>query len=190
MINLLKNLSFVRLIYWLFKKHQAHRLEQSLVMHFNSFVYGNCKLGKKNILYRNATIVNTSLGDFTYVGNNSKLQNCIVGRYCSIADDVRVGLGIHPTNLEYTHPAFYSPQSHWKEYIKPTVSPDLEEYKMIIIGDDVWIGTRAMIMDGVTIGNHAIIAAGAVVTKNVPEYAIVGGVPAKIIKKRIRVQHD
>lgn len=54
----------------------------------------------------------------------------------------------------------------------------------VIIGDDVWIGMRSIIMPGVKIGNGAVIGAGAVVTKDVPDYAIVGGVPAKIIKYR------
>lgn len=60
---------------------------------------------------------------------------------------------------------------------------DLPE-QPIVIGDDVWIGTRVIILPDVVVGNHAVIAAGAVVSKDVPEYAVVGGVPAKIIKYR------
>lgn len=56
--------------------------------------------------------------------------------------------------------------------------------KPVVIGDDVWIGARSIILKGVHIGKGAVIAAGAVVTKDVPEYAIVGGVPAKVIKYR------
>ena len=56
--------------------------------------------------------------------------------------------------------------------------------KGVVIGEDCWIGSKAIILDGVKIGNHAIVAAGAVVTKDVPDYAIVGGVPAKVIKMR------
>lgn len=66
----------------------------------------------------------------------------------------------------------------------PEYTFDLKEHNEVKIGNDVWIGTRAMILDGITIGDGAVIGAGAVVTKNVPPYAIVGGVPAKIIKYR------
>ena len=60
----------------------------------------------------------------------------------------------------------------------------MQKIKPVIIGDDVWIGGRVIILPGVTIGNGAIVGAGAVVTRDVPEYAIVGGVPAKVIKMR------
>lgn len=59
-----------------------------------------------------------------------------------------------------------------------------DEFKEIYIGNDVWIGQRAMVMGGVRIGNGAVVGAGAVVTKDVPPYTIVGGVPAKIIRYR------
>ena len=61
-----------------------------------------------------------------------------------------------------------------------------EEYKQIRIGSDVWIGARAIILDGIQIGHGAVIAAGAVVTKDVPPYAVVAGVPASIIKYRFK----
>ena len=67
----------------------------------------------------------------------------------------------------------------------PMIQQGFEDDHEIIIGDDVWIGTNVTILSGVyKIGNHSIIAAGAVVTKDVPDYAIVGGVPAKIIRMR------
>ncbi len=141
----------------------------------------NCKFGHQNIIYGFARLVDVEMGDYSYVGG-ATLQYCTIGKFCSIAEGVKIGLGIHPTHLESTHPAFYSPQSHWD--IKPDLSHHIVEYKRVIIGDDVWIGTNAMVLDGVQIGNHAVVAAGAVVTKDVPEYAIVGGIPAKVLKYR------
>ena len=66
----------------------------------------------------------------------------------------------------------------------PIIQQGAKPEKPIIIGNDCWIGTRVIILPGVTVGNGCIVAAGAVVTKSIPPYSIVGGVPAKIIKKR------
>ena len=68
--------------------------------------------------------------------------------------------------------------------VKPMIDQGFEEERPVIICDDVWIGARVIVLGGVTIGNGAIIGAGAVVTKNVPPFAIVGGNPAKILKMR------
>ena len=139
----------------------------------------NCKFGQYNIVYSHAKLAEVEMGDYSYVGGDAHLQYCTIGKFCSIAEGVKMGLGIHPIHLESTHPAFYSPQSQWCDVIRPDLSHNILEYKSIVIGDDVWIGTNAMVLDGVTIGCHAIVAAGAVVTKDVPEYAIVGDVRLK-----------
>lgn len=141
-----------------------------------------CRFGYQNIIYENVRLYNVLLGDYSYVGGNSVIQNTIIGNFCSVASDARIGLGIHPINLKSTHPAFYSPHRLWD--IEPDLSLNIQEYKTIVIGNDVWIGTRVTIIDGVSIGDGSIIAAGAVVVKDVPPMAIVGGVPAKLIKYR------
>lgn len=130
-----------------------------------------------------------SLGRYSYVGANSKLSRTRIGRYCSISENVSLIAGRHPAEIFVsTHPMFYSkqyknayafhPEFHEMNYAD-------EPNKIILsIGNDVWIGAHAKIMDGITIGDGAIVAAGAVVTRDVPPYAIVGGVPAKLIKYR------
>lgn len=170
---------------WVIRSRKIRKQFPTLSIGAYTAIGGKCTFGHRNIIYpAHSVLVNVSLGDYSYVGGECHLQNVSIGKFCSIAQGAMIGLGIHPLNLKSTHPAFYSPQSQWKDEITPANIPDLKEYKHITIGDDVWIGTRAMIMDGVTIGSHAVVAAGAVVTKDVPEYAIVGGVPAKIIKYR------
>ena len=169
---------------WVIRSRKWEKRFPSLQIGPMSELAGDCHFGKGNIIYGNSKLVEVTMGDFSYVGGNVHIQYATIGKYCSIAEDVRIGLGIHPLDLKSTHPAFYSPQSHWRRWVEPQVPSNLIEYKPIVIGDDVWIGTGAMVMDGVSIADHAVVAAGAVVTKDVPAYAIVGGVPAKILKYR------
>ena len=134
-------------------------------------------------ILENTLILNSIINSYSYVGKNSVVQNAIIGSFCSIANDVFIGLGSHPTNYFTTSPLFYRVTNTFQLNL---VDENLKfsEYLPIEIGNDVWIGARAIIMDGVKIEDGAIIAAGAVVTRNVPPYAIVGGVPAKVIRYR------
>lgn len=153
----------------------------------NTEIARNCRFGVHNVIYESVSLYDVEMGDFTYIGGNSHIQYAKMGRYCSIAPEVRIGLGIHPMHLKSTHPAFYSKQGVWGNVMEPDLDLHILEYKPVTIGDDVWIGTRAIVMDGVTIGSHAVIGAGAVVTGDVPEYAVAVGVPAKVIKYRQRM---
>ncbi len=109
-----------------------------------------------------------------------------IGKYCSIADCVVLGCGDHPINTLSTSPFqyVYNKPEMYGNIIVPKSNIIKREYSETFIGNDVWIGYRAFIKLGVKIGDGAIIGAGAVVTKEVEPYAIVGGVPAKLIKYR------
>lgn len=141
------------------------------------------QIGKNSHILNNCLINHSAIGMYTYLGTECKIQNTTIGNYCSIANEVICGVGNHPINLFSTSPIFYKVNNTFKEKL---IKKDLafDEYKPIHIGNDVWIGTKVIILDGINIGNGAIIAAGAVVTKDVPAYTIVGGVPAKFIKRR------
>jgi len=121
------------------------------------------------------------LGDLSYVGKRSQVCSTKMGRFCSIGEDVKIGPGLHPVDFVSTHPAFYANN---KKSLCFSDKLLIDEYKAVEIGNDVWIGTNAIILGGLKIGDGAIIAAGAIVTKDVEPYAIVGGNPAKIIKYR------
>jgi len=111
-----------------------------------------------------------------------KITNTSIGKFCSIAPKVRMGLGKHPINYISTSPLFYAPKNPL--LFKICKSPKFDEFEPITIGNDVWIGVNVTIMDGIKVGDGAIIGANSVVTKDVEPFSIVGGVPAKEIKKR------
>lgn len=127
--------------------------------------------------------INVKIGRYSSIGRKSVITDAVIGNYTVIARNVDIGLGVHPTNRLSCHSIFYKnvPWPAHPEWVKEI---DFEETKISHIGNDVWIGAKATIMDGVTIGDGAIVAACAVVTKDVPPFAIVGGCPAKIIKYR------
>ncbi len=104
-------------------------------------------------------------------------EQLIVGKYCSIAEGVRVIFGEHSVSRVSTFPL--------KTVLTPDgTNQDASEKGPVILGNDVWVGTNALIMSGVTLGHGCVVAAGGVVTRDVPPYAIVGGIPARLIKYR------
>lgn len=131
------------------------------------------------------------LGLGTYIGKNCTIYGCI-GRFCSIADKVSIIIGTHPYTFPFatTSPYFFSNGNQnghilYKESLFEEYKYSNKEKKYpVTIGHDCWIGYDAKIISGITIGNGAVILAGAIVTKDIPAYAIVGGIPAKIIKYR------
>lgn len=140
------------------------------------------EISRKAKVWDGCKLFHSSIGDYSYIGQNARLIHAHVGKFCSLAGDGAYGMGSHSLDYISTSSLFTSSRNGTR--IKWTDKPSYEEYKEIHIGNDVWIGMRVMVMGGITIGNGAVVAAGAVVTKDVPPYAIVGGVPARVIKYR------
>jgi acetyltransferase-like isoleucine patch superfamily enzyme len=148
-----------------------------------SFITPDSVISKKARINRYVKIYHSSINDYSYIGKNTSLIFTSVGKFCSISSECSIGAAKHTLLKLSTSPIF-------TECINGTgyswvTSNIVEPYSdKVIIGNDVWIGIRVTIVGNVKIGNGAVIAAGAVVTKDVPPYAIVGGVPAKIIRYR------
>lgn len=141
------------------------------------------KFGIHTKVNDNSYLYKVAYGDYSYSAMNVTMMNCNIGKFCSIAQGVSIGLGKHPLeNFVSTHPSFYSTNKQCGFSFSD--AQYFEEMGFVTIGNDVWIGANAIVLDDVKIGNGAVIAANSVVTKDVPAYSIVGGTPAKIIKYR------
>ena len=150
-----------------------------------SFISSKCVLDKTCVVYRNVKIKSSRIGAYTYVSAHTDIENAEIGKFCSIADHCRIGMSSHPLNYLSTSPIFTQTINALQEcWIDKDVFKHKSEEERVYLGNDVWVGSHALINGGVHVGDGACIAAGAVVVKDVPPYAIVGGVPAKIIRYR------
>lgn len=145
----------------------------------------DCVFEGKARVWHDSHLSTTNFGSHSYCAVYCTISRCTIGRYSSIGPEVCIGLGSHPTNYISTFPGFYSNIKHTVNY---HYAPDIIEANETIIGNDVWIGARVTIPGGITIGDGAVIATGAVVTSDVAPYSIVGGVPARLIRKRFTDQ--
>lgn len=143
---------------------------------------GRSSFPKCTAICRGSKMNNSTVGKYSRVGINVEVNNATIGNFTRIGRNSIIGPGVHPTNLLTSHNIFYKKNSLGRaEWVGKV---DFNEEQRIEIGHDVWIGLNCIIMDGVKIGDSSIIAAGAVVTKDIPPFAIAGGVPAKVIKYR------
>ncbi len=141
------------------------------------------KLGRYNLICERANLICSELGDYSYIGGDSFVGNTCIGKFCSIGPKVMIGLGMHPTRgFVSTHPIFYSTTFPSKNTF--ATEQGFVEQGRVTIGHDVWIGASAIIADNIKIGTGAIVGAGAVVVENIEPYSVVGGVPAKLLRKR------
>ena len=144
-------------------------------------------MGKHCQIQRYCDLLRCKIGDYTIVEKNAVIHDVQIGKFCEISWHCSMGGDNHNYLLPTIHHWYWN-KSFGFEREDQTVGGTNFYNKLhkeeCVIGNDVWIGSGVTINRKVHIGNGAILASGAVVTKDVPDYAIVGGVPAKIIKYR------
>ncbi|WP_100141194.1 CatB-related O-acetyltransferase [Snodgrassella alvi] len=178
-INLKKNISKKNI-----KQNEINDLLISEEAHPNQSTKVENRLNLDQYVNFGCTVHESSVvGQYTYINNNSQVNSYVtIGKFCSIACDVIIAPDPHPMNWLSTHPFQCDPS--WADVMGINGMHFIAPNNHTLIKNDVWIGARAVIKRGVTIGNGSIIGSCAMVTKDVPDYAIVAGNPAKIIKYR------
>lgn len=167
---------------WKNKHDKSVIFQKHCIISDNDFFEGNNNIGGR--------IHNSDVGYGTYIiGENGYIHACKIGRFCSIASNCHIGLGSHTLNMVSTSPLFSNAHSMLPNNFLSESIPVEEltigdtDYK-VIIGNDVWLGYNACVMEGVTIGDGAVIGAKSLVTRDIPPDAIAVGIPAKVIKYR------
>jgi phosphonate metabolism protein (transferase hexapeptide repeat family) len=144
----------------------------------------DCKLGAYSEVGARTVLLEVTMGDYSYVVNDAEIAYTAMGKFCSIAAMTRINPGNHPmhrasqAHFTYRASAYFPGEDDEAEFFA------WRREHHVHIGHDVWIGHGAVVLPGRSIGAGAVVAAGAVVTKDMPDYTIVGGNPARPIKRR------
>lgn len=133
------------------------------------------------------TYIDGTIGSYSYIGPECRIYGS-VGKFCSISPNVKVVPAKHPVDWVSTSPVFFSKQKQCGvSFVEENLFDEIALNKngeIVSIGNDVWIGENTLIKGGITIGDGAVIGMGSVVTKDVPPFSIVAGVPARVIRMR------
>lgn len=170
-----------------YRKHKIKRTYGPDCRIDTNEIGANVSIGQGVHVAKNVSIrKNAKIGDYSYSSSGTTIfDGTTIGRYCSIGYGVQIGPYEHPVSFITTSPRIYRETTGVAEICG---WPSDDVIKPVEIHNNVWVGSKATILQGVKIGEGAVIAAGAVVTKNVGPYEVWGGVPARFIKYRMKYE--
>ena len=144
----------------------------------------NCRFGTYTEIAERCVMQETSMDDYSYIQQDGITWAARIGKFANIAAYVRINATNHPVERATLHHFTYRANDYWPDAEREESFFDWRRENAVTIGHDGWIGHGATILPGVNVGNGAVIGSGAVVTKDVAPYTIVGGVPARLIRRR------
>ncbi|RAI36799.1 chloramphenicol acetyltransferase [Rhodoplanes serenus] len=144
----------------------------------------DARLGAYTEVAARTKLLETSLDDYSYVMNDSDIAYATIGKFCSIAAMTRINPGNHPMHRASQSHFTYRASAYFPGETDDAALFAWRRSHQVTIGHDVWIGHAAIVLAGRNVGTGAVVAAGAIVTKDVPDYTIVAGNPARIVRRR------
>ena len=133
---------------------------------------------------KGSRVAHSHFGDYSYCDRYADVANAQIGKFANIAAFSRIGATDHPLHTAACHHFLYRSDDYWEDAKRDEAFFEHRKSRLVHIGHDTWIGAGAMIKPEVTLGHGAVVAAGAVVTKDVEPYTIVAGTPAKVLRPR------
>ncbi len=144
----------------------------------------SCRLGRHVAIGERVVLREVSVGDYSYFERHGEAIYTQIGKFCSIAANVRINALEHPMERVTTHKITYRPNEYFKFLGLDRDFRERRRAKRVVVGNDVWIGHGAVVMPGVTLGDGAVVGANAVVTRDVAPYTVVAGAPARPLRAR------
>lgn len=153
------------------------------------FIHPDCDIAESSFgrfveIGRGSRVAHSDIGDYSYCDRSCDIANATVGKFANIASFVRIGATDHPLETASLHHFIYRSADYWADAEPHAEWFDKRRSRRAVIGHDTWLGHNAQIKPEITVGDGAVVASGAVVTRDVAPYTIVAGMPAKVIRLR------